>query len=356
MNITMSLLVVILGLFLVIGVHEAGHAIAASFFKVKIKTISIGFGKALIKWQSKGGCQWQWALWPLGGYVKLLNTRIEPVSSDLHKFAFDKKPVWVRCIILLSGAMANIMLAWLALLFMHVVGYQQITPIIGSIKAPSIASAAGFIKRDQFISVGGVKVASWREVGMQLIMAVGQDNVLVVVKNGLNVNRNLSLDLKNLHLENRKDSLLLKFGIKPALAKESSVKVLGLPIDKAAKKAFLEILNLVIFFLVIIKNIITGIIPFGLLLGPLGIFNEIVASFKQGVAVFLYFIANFSISVALINLFPIPSLDGGSIVLALIEKIRRRPVSIAMEILLNQLILIVFSLLLVQLILNDLHR
>ena len=191
---------------------------------------------------------------------------------------------------------------------------------------------------------------------MQLIMAVGQDNVLVVVKNGLNVNRNLSLDLKNLHLENRKDSLLLKFGIKPALAKESSVKVLGLPIDKAAKKAFLEILNLVIFFLVIIKNIITGIIPFGLLLGPLGIFNEIVASFKQGVAVFLYFIANFSISVALINLFPIPSLDGGSIVLALIEKIRRRPVSIAMEILLNQLILIVFSLLLVQLILNDLHR
>jgi len=356
MNITMSLLVVVLGLFLVIGVHEAGHAIAASFFKVNIKTISIGFGKALIKWKGKSGCQWQWALWPLGGYVKLLNTRIEPVSSDLHKFAFDKKPVWVRCIILLSGALANILLAWLVLIFMHMVGHQRLTPVIGSVKAPSIAYSAGLIKGDQIISIEGVKVELWREVGMQFIMAVGKDNVIVVVRNGLNKPHNVSLDLKNFHLGNRKESLLLKFGINPDLNKKNKVKVLGQPLADAAKQAFLQILSLGTFFLVIIKNLVTGVIPFSLLLGPLGIFNEIIASFKQGLAVFLYFIANFSISVALINLFPIPVLDGGSIVFALIEKIRRRPVSIAMEVLIHQLMFIVFCLVLVQLLLNDLHH
>ena len=81
-----------------------------------------------------------------------------------------------------------------------------------------------------------------------------------------------------------------------------------------------------------------------------------VASFLQGLVVFLYFISSLSFAVALINLFPIPGLDGGSIMYALIEKIRGKPVSVGMEVLLHRLIFIVFCLVLVQLLLNDLQR
>ncbi len=125
---------------------------------------------------------------------------------------------------------------------------------------------------------------------------------------------------------------------------------------QACQNAFLQIMGLLYFFLVMLKQLFTGHIPFAALLGPLGLFTAMVNSFLQGLAVFLYFIASLSLSVALVNLFPIPGLDGGSIVYALVEKVRGKPASIAMEILLHRLMFIAFSLVLVQLILNDMQR
>lgn len=106
----------------------------------------------------------------------------------------------------------------------------------------------------------------------------------------------------------------------------------------------------------ILKQLLTGVIPFSVLLGPLGIFAASVASFTQGVAVFLFFIATLSFAVAVINLFPIPGLDGGSIVYALIEKVRGKAVSVPMELLLHRLVFIIFCVLLVHLLMNDLQR
>jgi len=110
------------------------------------------------------------------------------------------------------------------------------------------------------------------------------------------------------------------------------------------------------FFLMVLKQLIIGAIPFSVLLGPIGLFAVSITSLSQGIVVFMFFIASLSTAVALVNLFPIPGLDGGSILYALIEKIRGKPLSVAMELLLYRLVVIVFALLLVHLLMNDLQR
>ena len=103
-----SLLAIVLSLLIVVGLHEAGHAYAARIFNVNVTRISIGFGKPLFRWQGKNGCEWVWSLWPLGGYVRLLNTRIQPVSKKEITRCFDKKSVGARCLILLAGPAVNV--------------------------------------------------------------------------------------------------------------------------------------------------------------------------------------------------------------------------------------------------------
>lgn len=349
-----SLLVIIVSLIVVVGLHEVGHALSARLFNIKITKIAIGFGKPLLCWQGKNH-QWIWAVWPFGGYVRLLNSRIEPVLSRDYRFCFDKKPAWQRCIVLLAGAFVNCLTAWLALVLMLMLGYQQTIPIIANVTSPSIAATAGLAKGDHIISLAGQNVFSWRDVGMQLILNMGKDSVEVVVENKKDA-RHVSLNLTQWKYKPGRLSLLTTMGIAPDVSRSTTQKVEGLTVLPAFKHALLQILGLFYFFLVMIKQLLTGVIPFAALLGPLGFFTELINSFLQGFTVFLYFISTLSVAVALVNLLPLPGLDGGSIVYTLIEKIRGKPISIAMEILLHRLMFIVFCLLLVQLLLNDIQR
>jgi regulator of sigma E protease len=355
MVVVVSLFAIVLTLLLVVGIHEAGHAWLARFFNVKITRVSIGFGKPLLSWQGKR-CEWVWAMWPFGGYVRLLSSRIEPVSAKDNQFCFDKKPIWVRCVILLAGAVANILLAWLALMLMLMLGYQQMVPIIANVTEPSIAASAGLSSGDQIKSIAGNQVPSWREVGMQLIMTLGKDKVDVLVSDKTGVERHLSLDLANWQYKHTKKPILNTMGIVPDLSTRNMQRVSGVPLLQALQDAFIKMAGLLYFYLVMLKQLLTGAVPFIVLLGPLGLFTAMIGSFMQGVAVFLYFIASFSLAVALINVLPLPGLDGGSIVYALVEKIRGKPVSVAMEVLLHRLMFIALCLVLVQLLLNDMQR
>lgn len=355
MIIWLSLVSIVLSLLIVVGLHEAGHAWAARFFRVKLRRISIGFGKPLLSWQGKN-CQWVWAMWPLGGYAQLLNSRIETVSPNEAKFCFDKKPVWVRCIVLLSGAFANMLTAWVALVLMLVLGYQQTIPVLANVATPSIAATAGLAAGDRIISIAGQTVPSWREVGMRLIMMLDNSAVDVVVENATGTKRHVSLDLTQWRTKHSNASILKALGVSPDLSAHNLQRVDGLPLLQACQQALLQMMRLVWFFLVMLKQLLTGVIPFGLLLGPFGMFTAMLDSFLQGLSVFLYFIASLSLAVAVVNLLPVPGLDGGSIVYALLEKIRGKQVSVGMEVLLHRLVFIAFCLVLVQLILNDLQR
>jgi regulator of sigma E protease len=130
----------------------------------------------------------------------------------------------------------------------------------------------------------------------------------------------------------------------------------GVGFTVALKNTCLAIVSSLTFFLVMMKQLVLGHIPFIALLGPVGLFAEIIQSFHQGLVVFAFFIAQLSLAVGLVNLLPIPGLDGGSIAYAMLEKIRKKPISIALEVLLYRLALIVACVALVQLVMNDLTR
>ncbi|KTD57279.1 M50 family metallopeptidase [Legionella shakespearei] len=352
----MAILAIILTLILVVGIHEAGHGIAARIFGVKIKKISIGFGKPLIQWQRPNGTVWSWAMWPLGGYVDLLNTRITPVKPAEEPYCFDKKPVWVRLIILLAGVFANLLTAWIAFALVFYIGIAYKVPQVQSVQPDSLAAQAGINPGDQVLAIQGRQTSSWNAVGMQLIIFWGQKDIKVTVKQAQNqALKEVTLDLSLPRFTQKQRSLLAGLGISPdASAAQEVVRASSL--TDAMWQAKTTILHLLYFFIMILKQLFTGALPFFILLGPLGIFAASVASLTQGVMIFIYFIATFSVAVALVNLFPLPGLDGGSMVYLLIEKIRGKPISVAMEVLLYKLMMIVFCVLLVQLCLNDLAR
>ena len=352
----LALIAIVLTLILVIGLHEAGHAIMAKLFGVRIQRIAIGFGKPLLSWKDKSGREWLWGIWPLGGYVQLLNSRIQPVDEKDLSFCFDKKPVWIRLIILVAGILANLLTAWLALTWMFMLGYQQNTPFIQQVIPQSIAAQAGFKAGDHFAEIAGQRTNSWQEVGMSLIMNLGKAGVPVSVSDEEGHSRKFNLDLSQWHYKRQDSSLLAALGIVSGPLKLHRQEVKGQTFLVASHQAVNKLVHLLTFFLVMLKQLITAVIPFAVLLGPLGLFEVSAGSFFQGIAVFLYFIASLNLAVGLVNLFPIPGLDGGPIVYTLVEKFRGKPVSVAFEILLHRLAIIIFAILLIQLLMNDLQR
>ncbi|KTD66107.1 M50 family metallopeptidase [Legionella spiritensis] len=351
-----GVLAIVITLVLVIGLHEAGHALAAVLFRVKIQRISIGFGRPLLKWQGQKGPEWVWALWPLGGYVQLLNSRIQPVSEASFPDCFDKKPIWVRCVILLAGALANVLLAWMAFTVLFMVGYKQTPPIVANVIPGSLMASAGIQAGDRVAAVNGRRTHSWQSVGMALIREFGQPGVHITVLRAQDARHEVTVDLSNWKYPRGKGSLLALMGLEVQSPSIRPQWVAGVALHKAAWLAIIKIGDQLFQYIIILKQLVTGMIPFSLLLGPVGLFGATWSSFVHGLSVFMYFIASLSLAVGLVNLFPFPGLDGGLLVYALVEKVRGKPISVALEVLLHQLAVIVFCLLFVQLILNDLVR
>ena len=350
-----ALIAVVLTLLLVIGLHEAGHAIAAKLCGVKIQRISIGFGKPIVLWKGRQGCEWVWAMWPLGGYVNLLNTRIAPVEKQYYPQCFDKQPLWIRLFILVSGALANLLVAWVALTIYFMVGYIQEVPMAQGVEAHSIVATAGVRESDRIMEIEAKKTNSWQDVGMSLITNLGKKTVAMTVESPDHLSRKLSLDLYQVPLKGKK-SLFSAIGLNLKPKQLTHETVAGLPFFEAASKAVGKSFQLLGFFLIMLKQVITGAVSFAMLLGPASILALSVASFTQGLSIFLYFIGSLSLAVGLVNLFPIPGLDGGSILYAIAEKLRGKPVSVAMEILLQRLSMIALSILFLQLVMNDIQR
>ncbi len=350
-----ALVAIVLTLFLVIGIHEAGHALAARIFKVKIKRIAIGFGPAIVKWQSKSGCEWVIGVWLLGGYVHLSNTRNSNVPLEQQTYCFDKKPVGQRIIILLAGSAANFIVAWLAFIAVLYCGMYYKMPQIAQVQANSIAARAGINAQEQFIAINNQKTPSWQAVGQELIIAWGHREVPVTLKRVDGTIQLRTLDLSGIAFASESHSLLEQIGLSINKAAPQQLYRAHSLLD-ALHAANQNITHLIYFFFNTIKQLVLGVIPLSVLLGPLGLLVTSINSLTQGIVVFSFFIAHLSVAVAVLNLLPLPSLDGGSIVYALVEKVRGTALSIAWELLLYRLMLVVLFLLLVQLVKNDLIR
>lgn len=346
--------VVLFTLVIVIGCHELGHAVTAHFFSVKIERISIGFGKPLCSWRGRHGPVWVWSMWPLGGYVKLFNTRIENVSPEDLPFCFDQKPIWIRCLIALAGSLTNILLAWVLLSLVGMMGQKQWVPVIGDVAPASIAAQAGIRAGDRIVDIRNVAVNNWFEVSVQLIANLGKETVPLTLA-GKTV-RTRTIDLSHIVWSAQHPSFFSYFGFQPDVRSVHQFDVKPLGFWDSLFKSFDMLRAWFLLIVIMLKQLLTGVLPLAALMGPLSFFSTVSDVFFAGITPFISFLALLSFVTGLINLLPVPGLDGAALVYAGIEKLRKKPISQAMEILLYRLAMIVFALLLLQLILNDVQK
>jgi regulator of sigma E protease len=358
-----AIFAMILTLILVIGIHEAGHALAAKTFGVTIERIAIGFGKPFFLWKTKRGLELALGIIPLGGYVQLLDSRSQNgtnganatiAEKDFHR-CFDKQAFWKRACILLAGGLANLLLTIIALVFFYMLGFHYIEPIVPDVLPNSMMSQAGLKAHDKIIAIDNEPMSSWRDLSQGFLLSLGKKNVSLTVVDPNHQRRQLSLNLSK-KLSLKSSSFYAALGISLDFKKQSDLIMPGKALIPAIKEALHKTWRWLVFYLMMIKQIVTGTIPFSLLLGPIGLFFITIKSFAEGLTTFIYFIASFSLAIGLVNLFPIPGLDGGSIILALIEKIRGKAISVALEVLLYRLAMIAFFMFFMHLIKNDVQR
>ena len=349
----LAVVALLLMFLVVVGLHEIGHALVARCFGVKIESIAIGFGKALFCLKDKRRLKWVIGILPLGGYVQLLNSRNQPVQENQSSQCFDKKTAWIRCLILLAGGFFNFLLALFAMTAVMAVGYSQYPPVVAKVIPQSLMARAGVNSGDRLVAINAQKVDSWQKAGMQFITELGHANVRLEVTNTHLQTRILTINLQDKQFLRYQYSFFNQLGITPKIGPQYLEKIPPKPFFSAVAHALSEVGSWVLFYLLMIKQLITGMLPISVLLGPLGLFAASIASFAQGFSSFMFFLATLSLAVGVVNYLPIPGLDGGSLFYIMLEKIRGKSLSVAMELLLYRLARIAFFMLMVQLVLND---
>ena len=336
-NVLSVLLPFLFVLTIVVFIHELGHFLVARWCGVKIKAFSIGFGREIFGFYDRYGTRWRFAWIPLGGYVKFLddeNSASVPSRAALEKMtpveragAFQSQPLAARCAIVAAGPVANFLLAIVifALTFTFV-GVQVTAPRVDELVADGPAATAGFRSGDVIVSIDGQAIETFAD--MQRIVSASADHEL-----GFEVNRG---------------GVLLKLKVTPARREISDrfgnklrVGVIGIrrnptqaewefkrygPIESLGL-GVRETVFIITRTLSYLGDVIMGLESADQMRGPIGIAEISGQVASAGIVPLLSLTAVLSVSIGLINLFPIPLLDGGHLLFYLIEAVRRRPLS-----------------------------
>ncbi len=205
----------IFALGILVTVHEYGHFWVARKAGVKVLRFSIGFGKPLVKWYDKLGTEYVIAAIPLGGYVKMLDERIESVHESQKHLSFNNKPVLSRIAIVVAGPAANFLFAILMLWGMYLIGVQSIKPVVGEIELNSPAEVSGLVAGQTLISIAGDEVYDWRDTTFALMKNMGEPHVSIVVESDSRGKEVKNLNLADWKLEDPDVSPLASIGIIP---------------------------------------------------------------------------------------------------------------------------------------------
>ena len=179
MSFLISVVSFIVALGILVAVHEWGHFWVARRCGVKVERFSIGFGKALWRRTDKLGTEFVIAAIPLGGYVKMLDERVDEVSEKDLPYAFNRQHVLKRIAIIAAGPAVNFLFAIFALFVMYLIGLQTIKPVVGSIQPDSILSQSNIPENAILTQVGSRKVVDWEDVAYEFMSFIGHDEMLI---------------------------------------------------------------------------------------------------------------------------------------------------------------------------------
>lgn len=410
----------IIALGILVAVHEFGHFWVARRCGVKVETFSIGFGPSIYKRTARDGVAYNLGLIPLGGYVKMLDSRVEQVAHAERHLAFDQQALWKRTAIVAAGPIFNFIFAIFAYWCVFLIGIPSVKPIIGDVAPQSIVAQANIKPGMEIRSISGMKTPDWESVNMALMSHIGDQSLTIEFSDANEVGQEQAktLDLSQWQFDPEKDSPMKTLGFTPyrpqIYAKVASISeggaaeiagfdigdeiqsVNGQTIDgwegfveqiKASPNQTLDVevlrqddlLNLkltpqskkldngqeigfigvaptlaewpdsyrfeqrygvldaipkalektgqvISLTFSMVKKLITGDVGIQNLSGPISIAKGAGTTADYGLIYFLGFLALISVNLGIMNLFPLPVLDGGHLLFFAIEAVIRRPV------------------------------
>jgi len=210
----------VIALGVLILVHELGHYLVARWCGVKVLRFSVGFGRPLLKYQGKGETEWILAVFPLGGYVKMLGegSGDEVEEHELHR-AFNRQSVGRRFAIVAAGPIANLLLAVALYWGLYVGGSDELRPLIAPADSEaSLARDAGVREGDLVLSIDGNEVKSWQDLRWALLRhAIDRSEAHMLVRTRLGEDAERILDLRDFSIENMgKEDPVFRMGLRPA--------------------------------------------------------------------------------------------------------------------------------------------
>ncbi|MBF0453504.1 MAG: RIP metalloprotease RseP [Magnetococcales bacterium] len=344
---------VVLGI--LIFVHELGHFLTARFFGVRVLVFSLGFGPRLGGWRDKSGTEYQVSAIPLGGYVKMLGEGDDedtPVSEEDRQYSFAKKGVWSRFSIVFAGPAFNFIFAVFALSLAFMVGVGEPLPVVGPVTVGMPAQEAGIQTGDQITYIGEQPIASWDELSQTIKASEGGPLSFTVERDGQTFQLTITPQTKevvNLFGEKVKFPLI---GIAPS--GEKRVVNYG-PLEAVAMGAT-QSWRMIELTVTSIWKLITQVVSPDQIGGPLMIAEMAGKTASQGTTNLLFFMALISINLGILNLLPIPILDGGHLFFFLVEAVKGSPVSETVQGFANRIGMGLLLLLMVWALKNDLMR
>ena len=343
--------VVVLGL--LIFFHELGHFLAAKLFGIRVETFSFGFGPRLIGIKGKI-TDYRLSAIPLGGYVKMKGEGLDDqVPPEEQRYSFSHQALWKRMLIVFCGPLFNFLFALLVFFLVFFSrGQMVLTNEIGETKPNFPAYQAGLRAGDRIIEVAGKPVVSWKELPplirkhpnrpISILFERGQQRFRVEVTP-------VSSLVKNIFGEESREAVI---GITPAGKFVS--KDLGLL--ESIRDATIQTWNISEMTVLSIVKLIQRKVPLDTLGGPIMIAQMAGQQAQEGWVNLIFFAALLSINLGILNLLPIPILDGGHLLFFGLEGILRRPISIRKRELAQQVGMFILVLLMVFVFYNDILR
>jgi regulator of sigma E protease len=303
-----TILYAILMFSVLIFVHELGHFISAKSFGIRVNKFALGMGPVLLKKQ-KGDTEYSLRLFPIGGFCAMEG---EDEESDDER-AFNNKKSWQKIIVICAGSLMNLILAILLMIIvMFYIG--SATTTLDQVVADSPALAAGLQSGDQIIALDGEPVKSWGDITDYLSSSKEKTVTLTVKREGKEFNLTSSFTEST---DGRQT-----IGIVPKLVRNPAT---------AVGDGFTATYNMGKMMLNVIRQLFTGDVSVKELSGPVGIVYMTGISVKAGFVNFVYFMALLSLNLAIINMLPLPALDGGRLLFIIARKITGKAITDNME-------------------------
>ena len=313
----MGILVALLVLSVLIFFHELGHFTAARFFGVQVDVFSIGFGKKLYS-KMIGKTEWSISAIPLGGYVKMKGQDdTDPTNISYDDDSYNIKKPWQRIIILLAGPFANFLMAFLLYLAISYMGVPKLLAYVGEVGKDTPAYQAGLQKEDKIVQINGNNILYWENIGKQINDS--KEDITLIVE---------------------REQTLITLQLKPKVIDDQNIfgekitrRIIGIgPLDKQTTVyygftdgfgyAWEETKRASLLIFKSVQKLITGVVSTDKLGGIITIVDVTAQASSAGILSLFFFTALISVNLGVLNLLPIPALDGGHIMFNLYEMLR----------------------------------